>query len=33
MFVPIEVITFFAGLFVGIIGSIVFKDIFDDSVY
>lgn len=33
MFVPIEVVTFFLGIVLGIIGSIVYKDIFDDSVY
>jgi hypothetical protein len=33
MFVPVEVVTFFAGIIVGIIGSLVFKDIFDDPDY
>lgn len=33
MFIPVEVVTFFAGVIVGIIGSFIFKDIFDDPDY
>jgi hypothetical protein len=33
MFVPIEVVTFLVGIFVGIFGTVIFKDIYDDSVY
>ena len=33
MFVPIEIVTFFAGVFIGVIGCLVFKDIFDDTIY
>jgi hypothetical protein len=33
MFVPVEVVTFFAGVIVGIIGNLIFKDIFDDPDY
>lgn len=33
MFIPVEVVTFFAGVLIGIVVSLIFKDIFDDSVY